>query len=460
MIAGLSVLQPHGEGDWLVTDTTGETRLLVLGSREAVSAEAGALSVTEAGLPSVIRGGHTDTFGDFVVLSSDLDGGTPLLEARPSFDQGLRLVRQVLDIAEKLERRGYSWEPAPTDLYLREGALLVARARGARRLSEREPLNAKRVMEALACALLPTPFDRTTPEIIRYLLPRMNFSTPAACTIDEVRAELARAEELAHAPSTSRVAERCDPGLRRPHGEDATATATEEVFGEAFDVMVVCDGVSSSSGAGEAARLASRVARDAIVESARSGAALGAGAPEALTLAIREAHRAVCVAASDRSLGIPPGSTIVAAIVFRRTLTVAWLGDSRAYWLSEEGSELCTMDHSWWNEAVAGGSVSPAEAMDSPYAHALTRCLGPLEATLGPGRVEPDARTRKLTGKGFVVLCTDGLWNYFPAPEALEALVRPQGTDASSESVARLLVCRALAEGGGDNVSVAICRVG
>jgi len=149
---------------------------------------------------------------------------------------------------------------------------------------------------------------------------------------------------------------------------------------------------------------------------------------------------------------------VVAAFVHRRRLTVGWLGDSRAYWVTEAGdAELCTADHSWLNEALARGSVPVDEAMESPFAHALTKCLGPLEANIGSGGVDPEVRSRPLAGPGHLVLCTDGLWNYFPSPEQVAELVRARGGGASA--IARFLVCRALAEGGGDNVSVVVHRV-
>jgi serine/threonine protein phosphatase PrpC len=255
------------------------------------------------------------------------------------------------------------------------------------------------------------------------------------------------------------MAELCDPGLRRPHNEDAVAIAEGEALGDPFTVLVVCDGVSSSSHADQASSIAARVARDAIVAFARSSDAVGDASPS-MVEAIRMAHRAICDANIDYGDGAPPGTTIVAALVYRHRLTVGWVGDSRAYWASESGSELCTTDHSWINDVVANGGISVVEAMASPLAHALTRCLGPLENDAGyVDEVVPDVRTKVLTGPGHLILCTDGLWNYFPSAKAIADLARGAGEAADPEAVARFLVCRALAEGGGDNVSVAVHAV-
>lgn len=54
------------------------------------------------------------------------------------------------------------------------------------------------------------------------------------------------------------------------------------------------------------------------------------------------------------------------------------------------------------------------------------------------------------------MLCTDGLWNYFPSAPEIAVLVRSAGEGAGAAAIARVLVNHALAKGGGDNVSVAV----
>jgi len=455
------VVRSHGEGDLVVQDASGKARVLAYGQKHAMEDEAFALSGASARLPSVVSDGYATEIGHFVALTTDLVGAQPILDARVSFLAGLALMRAVLDIAAELEGRGFTWEPSPTDLYMRpSGEVFSVRARGARKRREGERLNAKRVLEALGDTLLPSPMAAGTPGVVRLLIPRWNFSTHASRTLEDVRAEIDRAEATVGSRSASTVAELCDPGLRRHHNEDAVAVVQGEALGEPFTVLVVCDGVSSSTHADQASSIASRVACDAIAAFARSGDVLGDASPSVLE-AIRAAHRAICDANIDYGEGAPPGTTIVAALVHRRRLTVGWVGDSRAYWVSESGSELCTSDHSWINDVVANGGISVAEAMASPLAHALTRCLGPLENDAGyVDDVVPDVRTKALAGPGHLILCTDGLWNYFPSAKAITDLVRGAGADADPDGVARFLVCRALAEGGGDNVSVAVHAVG
>jgi serine/threonine protein phosphatase PrpC len=302
----------------------------------------------------------------------------------------------------------------------------------------------------------------------RLLLPHVAIRGDRGASIQEVGAELTDIErELAPAADGgTRISGVCDPGLRRPHNEDALAYASGTTGGEPWSVLVVCDGVSSSSHAEQASAIASKTACDALAHFARSGdVALEPGAV-AVTAAIRAAHVAVCAQGIETIGDDPPGTTIVVGLVWRRRLTVGWVGDSRAYWISDSGAELLTHDHSWVNEAVDRGEATEEEAMRSPLAHALTRCLGPLETTdpqdpTGAARrriveVLPDVRARDLPGPGWVVLCSDGFWNYFPRAGEVAELVRSLGGGASPGRIARRLVNQALSRGGQDNTTALV----
>ncbi len=463
-VGDYTVARGHGDGDLVVRDPAGASFLLLFGPPEATHAEAAALGspgLTRGVFPRVLLEGDLASLGHYVVVDADVERCVPLDKARLSFAWAITLTRALLDAAAELEALRVAWEPSPSDIRVTpSGGLALMRVRGARPLAGGEALNAKKVLEAFGSALVPTPLGLGTPALVRLFLPSSNFSTATTETIGAARAEIARAEAVVAARVASPMAELCDPGLRRNHNEDATALAEGDVGGEHFSVLVVCDGVSSSTHAEQASTIASKVARDALAHFARSGDILREGSSSAVVAAIRAAHVAVCTSGIEFGSGPPPGTTIVAALVFRKSLTVGWVGDSRAYWVSAQGAELCTTDHSWVNEAVARGEVTEAEAMLSPLAHALTRCLGPLETDATTIKdVEPDVRTKALPGPGRLVLCTDGLWNYFPAAPAIAGLVQGAGKDADAAAVARLLVCHALSQGGGDNVSVAVLDV-
>src|SRR5207237_2654209 len=92
------------------------------------------------------------------------------------------------------------------------------------------------------------------------------------------------------------------------------------------------------------------------------------------------------------------------------------------------------VDDSWARERVAEGGLSPAEAMRDARAHAVTRWIG-ADAPDDPPRIAY-LRPRQA---GYLLLCTDGLWNFFTAPEALGHVVRALPPAAAPVAIARSL---------------------
>jgi serine/threonine protein phosphatase PrpC len=149
----------------------------------------------------------------------------------------------------------------------------------------------------------------------------------------------------------------------------------------------------------------------------------------------------------DPALG-PPSCTLLTAVV-DDAIDLAWLGDCRAYWLDDEVVEVLTTDHSWAAEEVAAGLRSEEQALEDPRAHMITRWVG---ADADPAWV-PATRRITPTGPGHLVLCSDGLWNYFGEPEALRAATGPLDDLLVA---ANRLVTFANGAGGHDNITVVI----
>jgi serine/threonine protein phosphatase PrpC len=147
----------------------------------------------------------------------------------------------------------------------------------------------------------------------------------------------------------------------------------------------------------------------------------------------------------------PPSTTLVAALVQDQMVTIGWLGDSRAYWISPNGSRQLTQDDSWLNDIVSSGQMTAAEARTSDKAHAITRWLG--EDAIADA--EPSIVNFQIPGSGHLLLCTDGLWNYAPDPGQIADLVH-QGSDTNAISISRRLVEFARNSGGHDNITVAL----
>ncbi len=228
-----------------------------------------------------------------------------------------------------------------------------------------------------------------------------------------------------------------DRGKRHRNNEDAVAIG--EIDGAA--ILVVCDGVSSTAGSAEASLAAVRQARDVLVQrvdGSSSEDAVAAALGNAAEAAQREAAGAEVPTgepASPHADDGPPSSTFVAVVAQILEdgvrLSTAWLGDSRAYWLGAEPTQL-SIDHE-----VQGS---------------LTRWIG-----ADSEDSVPEISQTLVGNDGMLVVCSDGLWRYADDASAMKATV----DSLVSEGNGGLALVSALIDfandgGGHDNISVAL----
>lgn len=264
------------------------------------------------------------------------------------------------------------------------------------------------------------------------------------------------------------VAGVCDIGRRHHRNEDAIALDASPAPLER-GVLVVCDGVSNSLDSHVASLAASRAARDVLDDPVPRGAgtrtAVVATAVHRLTEAVLAARDAVVAttAEADAHVDSPPSCTLVAALVVDGVAVVGNVGDSRAYWLPDDQAvpaRQLTRDDSFAAEQIAAG-VPREEAETGKGAHAITRWLG-VDA---PEDLTPHTADLDLDRDGWLLVCSDGLWNYCSDAEDLRVLVADTVTAIGSgghhpPTLARALVDWANAQGGIDNISVALVRSG
>lgn len=259
----------------------------------------------------------------------------------------------------------------------------------------------------------------------------------------------------------------CDIGRGRTGNQDAMALGRAGPEADTA-VLVVCDGVTSAPQADRAAVAAAEAALQALLADPRQVRdAVGAAdaAASALASGTDDAHanQPACTLA----LGVlGPGPDGTARI---RTANV---GDSRAYWLPDDLTEQARhlgSDDSLAAQLIAAGM--PAEQAEAgPGAHAITAWLGGDAPDL-----DPNLDGCEVDGPGWLLVCSDGLWNYFSAPDELRDLVHV-AHDALADStapaplagaglvpvravhVAQHLVTRANEAGGRDNITVALAR--
>jgi serine/threonine protein phosphatase PrpC len=258
----------------------------------------------------------------------------------------------------------------------------------------------------------------------------------------------------------------CDIGRRHTRNEDAMALGAAGAPLEAA-VLVVCDGVSNSTDSHLASLAAARAARDVLDDPVPRGmglrdAVVGAMLAQ-LAAAVVAARAAVIATTKDVTVPNPPSCTFVAALVDHGLAVVGNVGDSRAYWLPDAPGSApvqLTTDDSYAAEQIREG-MPRKEAETGAQAHAITRWVG----VDSPDDIAPHTTHLDLTEDGWLLVATDGLWNYCSDAADLRALLATTVAglgDAGLNPVALAqgLVAYANAQGGADNITAALLRVG
>ena len=244
-------------------------------------------------------------------------------------------------------------------------------------------------------------------------------------------------------------------GLRHETNQDAAALGID---GSGHHiVLVVADGVSSTEGAEECARVASHTARDYLAATMDQG--LPINDDDTVTLferTFQKTHEAV-VSGSG-----PIGAcTLAAAVATHDRIVVGNIGDTRTYWFPDDGDPVRLSIDDSMAQAQMDLGLSREEAERGIGAHAITKWIG-ASAT----DVAPRVMAYKPQQSGWLLVCSDGLWNHVPDAgdfaRLMADLVSKAHTDdhghASPAGVADGLIAYANNCGGHDNITVALWR--
>jgi len=252
---------------------------------------------------------------------------------------------------------------------------------------------------------------------------------------------------------TPHLAAVSDKGHHHARNEDAVALSRTDTS----SVLVVCDGVSSATDSDLAAVAAANAARDVLAAAAPPDSPSPAARIEHYTdLMSQAAHVAnaeAALVATHVGGQNPPSCTFAVAVVDGELIVAGWVGDSRVYWLGDDGTALqLSVDDSWATEQIAHGLPRDVAEAD-PQAHSITRWLGADAA-------DPTPSCGSLTapGAGWLLVCSDGLWNYCSEASDLVLLVKKYET-IDPTVLAGDLVDWANEQGGHDNITAALARI-
>lgn len=144
------------------------------------------------------------------------------------------------------------------------------------------------------------------------------------------------------------------------------------------------------------------------------------------------------------------GTTLTVAVVNDEKVTIAHVGDSRAYFLFSDGRyEVVTHDHSLVQRLVDLGQITEEEAKVHPQRNVLYRAIGQNEP------FQPDINFYPLPQPGYILICSDGLWGQVPGDKISKIVLSEPNL---SQACVRLIEA-ANSAGGPDNISVVIVKI-
>ena len=247
------------------------------------------------------------------------------------------------------------------------------------------------------------------------------------------------------------AAAKTDVGRRRQGNEDSYCLAPEH------GLFVVADGMGGHAAGEVASRLAVETIHEWMAKylGGESVAVVGPEDPACsaesnyLLSSIRLANRVIYDAAQGRQEYAGMGTTVVSILASNDRLTLAHVGDSRIYRVRGDEIQQVSRDHSFVQQQVDRGIITPEEAEESQYKHMITRALGLKES------VEIDVAERPAEAGDTFLLCSDGLSDLLDNEDIL-AIVKEH---ADLPQACQKLVDLANLKGGDDNVTVLLLRV-
>lgn len=243
---------------------------------------------------------------------------------------------------------------------------------------------------------------------------------------------------------------RTDIGQIRDENEDAIRWHSDPTL--PFAYVVIADGMGGYSGGA----LASRIAVDTLSQAFDRllTPTFLACTPEqqnlmihaSLRSTIKQANQSIIDAKYENPQFAHMGTTLVLAVIWQSQITVAHIGDSRAYLWNLGGIVPLTKDHSVVQELIDAGTLTEEEARVSDVRNHITRALGVAVD------IEPEIRTLRLNANVVVLLCSDGLSEYFDDA----ALASVLATHRPVIDSCHRFIDEANHHGGKDNISVGL----
>ncbi|MDX1417534.1 MAG: protein phosphatase 2C domain-containing protein [Candidatus Promineifilaceae bacterium] len=232
-----------------------------------------------------------------------------------------------------------------------------------------------------------------------------------------------------------------DKGPNRSDNQDAFWIPDSNTAVDLGALYLVADGVGGQASGAEAAQMAVATAKRVFYDSRLEGRPI----QESLEKALLQANQAVFEEAQRKQVR-RMGATFVAAVAAEGQLTIAHVGDARAYLIRQGEMRQLTRDDTWVQKQVEAGLLTDEQAANHEYRNIVTQVLG--------NKPQVDVHLSKTHGMqpgDRILLCSDGLYDVLSDNKMLAIL---EGT--SPEAAAQQLVQAAIKAEAGDNITAVV----
>jgi serine/threonine protein phosphatase PrpC len=246
-----------------------------------------------------------------------------------------------------------------------------------------------------------------------------------------------------------KFAGRTDTGLVRSHNEDSITFSAEYGF------AILADGMGGYNAGEVASGIATSVLKESLEQRLRNqqwDVRLNRNKriQQMLVESIIHANDSIFEAARVDPQNSGMGTTLVVALFHHDRVTVAHVGDSRAYRLRNGEITQITRDHSMLQEQIDAGLISEEGAQFAQNRNLITRAMG-VDVD-----VDVEVHEHQTEAGDIYLLCSDGLSDMLPNRQIMDEII---AATPSLESACEELILRANESGGRDNISVILIEV-
>lgn len=267
--------------------------------------------------------------------------------------------------------------------------------------------------------------------------------------MDEITAEYAVSDLLPAAELVAlakvSIGAKTDLGRIRENNEDKFEffiPDDELTLASRGQVFVVCDGMGGHAAGQIASELASKTFIDVYLSHPSPSV------EDALKEALAAANRYVFLVSRSVAARRGMGTTLTALVLLQDQAYAVQVGDSRMYRLREGELMQITEDHTYMNEMIRMGTLTPEQAAVHPQKHVITRAIGVDES------VVCDLYQFTIQEGDTYLLCSDGILNHLD-DDAIASVLNNNGPAQASWK----LIGQALQGGGSDNATTIVLKV-